>query len=226
MTPYYDDGQVQLWLGDCLEEPEWLHADVLVTDPPYGIAWTRGAGTRKERWATSQPHDGIKGDDDTSVRDSALAAWGTRPAVVFGSLYAPQPAGVRHVGIWEKPADAGIWGQPLGMRRDIEALWFTGDWPKRKNERGSVFRSAIRNVGNPTSPAGRYGHPHAKPVDLIEQLLGLCPPGVIADPFFGSGSVLVAARHLGRRAIGVEIDEQYAEKAARRLSQGVLEALR
>lgn len=220
--PYYSDDLVTLFLGDCREVTAWLKADVLVTDPPYGIAWTKGDGTRDGRTKRSRSHDGIVGDEDTSVRDSALAVWGNRPAVVFGSLYAPQPEGVRHVGVWEKPLDAGIWGHPIGMRRDLEALWFVGDWPKRKNERGSVFRSGIRNVGNPTSPAGRYGHPHAKPVDLIEQLLALCAPGVIADPFAGSGSTLVAARNLGRKAIGVEIDEAYAEKAARRLSQGVL----
>lgn len=67
-------------------------------------------------------------------------------------------------------------------------------------------------------------HPTEKPVNLLRPLIEYaCPPGgLVLDPFAGSGAVLDAARQTGRRAIGIEAHEPYAEKAARRLSQGVL----
>jgi site-specific DNA-methyltransferase (adenine-specific) len=220
MSLYYEDDSVRLYHGDCLtEHREWLTADVLVTDPPYGIGWRRGANTARK----SNSHDGIQNDGDTAVRDAVVGLWGNLPGVVFGSVHAAFVDDYAHLGFWEKPSDAGVVGSKIGLRRDVEAIFFIGKWPKRPPFRGSVFRSRIPNIGNPSSPAGRHGHPHAKPGDLMEELIDMCPPGTIADPFSGSGSTLVAAKALGRRAIGVELDERYCETAARRLSQEVLD---
>lgn len=217
-TPYYQDDSVTLYHGDCLEITEWLKADVLVTDPPYGIGYSRGFNAKRG----SRSHPGIANDHDTAARDTALAMWGELPAVVFGSLRAEYPSGVRDVLVWHKPPDAGLVGSTTGFRRDIEAIFICGTWPKSTAARSSVLRSGIRSVGNPYSPAGRTGHPHAKPVDLLEQLIG-ATAGTIADPFAGSGSTLVAARNLGRKAIGVELEERYCELVARRLDQMALD---
>lgn len=225
MTPYFDDGQVQLWLGDCQEEPEWLHANVLVTDPPYGRGWKQGAGGtsgsgRKQRGMYA--HDGIAGDADTSVRDAALDLWGDRHGIVFGDPLMDRPARAKQALGYRKAPGAGNKGTFGGFLRDLELIYLTGPWTAGLNGRSSVLVSGARVAGSPHGLAARYGHPHAKPVDVMETLISACPPGVIADPFAGSGSTLVAARNLGRQAIGVELDERYAEKAARRLSQMTL----
>lgn len=211
MEPYYQDDAVTLYHGDCREIADWLAADVLVTDPPYGIAWTRG------RYNGAEQHAGIAHDTTTGTRDAALVAWGCRPAAVFGD-FALAPSGTVQTLIWRKPSDAGIFGSRVGWRRDAEAVYLVGDWPLGVAARSSVI------VSNAAMSAytKRTGHPHTKPVDVMEQLIGACPPGVIADPFAGSGSTLVAARNLGRRAVGVEIDEKYCETTARRLAQDVL----
>lgn len=217
-APYYADDNVALYHGDCLDLLPGLTADVMVTDPPYGIGWRK----QLNRAAGSRAHSGIANDADTTCRDQALELWGTRPAALFGSLYAPAPADVRHILIWEKPPDAGVIGSTLGFRRDIEAIYLTGPWPKQPPRSGSVLRSCASNVGGSSSPAGITGHPHAKPTDLMRQLLDACPPGLIVDPFAGSGATLRAAKDLGRQAIGIELEERYCEIAARSLAQEVL----
>jgi len=220
-APYFDDGTVQLYLGDCREIDAWLAADVLVTDPPYGRAWRQG----ELKGPLNRPdgHAGIAGDADISVRDDALTKWGDRPAVIFGDLMLPPPPGNKLTLIYRKPPNAGTRGATAGFRRDAEAIYLLGRWATGLGGQSSIIATGARSQGNPSSTQGRYGHPHAKPVDVMETLIAACPAGVIADPFAGSGSTLVAARNLGRRAIGIELHEPYAEAAARRLSQAPLE---
>jgi site-specific DNA-methyltransferase (adenine-specific) len=221
MSVYYQDDYVTLYHGDCLTgHREWLDADVLVTDPPYGIGWHRDAGTGKKNGDTG--HAGIANDKDTTTRDDALASWGQKPALCFGAVNAPFPEGTKHVLYWQKPDNAGVIGSTTGYRKDVELIFMTGKWPKRPAKLSSVLRS-YGSVCAPSSPAGSTGHPHAKPVGLLQNLIDTCPPGIISDPFAGSGSTLVAAKALGRKAIGVELEEKYCEVIAKRCAQDVLD---
>ena len=249
-APFYSDDWCTLYHGDCLELADlWTCADVLVTDPPYGIAWTThgvsrtSLADRKRRDfnGLQREVESIAGDHDVSTRDAALAAFGDKPAIMFGSLFAPPPPGVRHVGVYVKPLDGGALSAFGVLRRDVEAIFFHGRAPgwgeKVRSDfggvpvhkrpptvlRSSVFATRVEFLGGPGGLSARTGHPHAKPSDVLETLIALCPPGVVADPFAGSGSTLVAAKALGRKAIGVELEERYAEIAARRLSQDVLD---
>lgn len=99
-----------------------------------------------------------------------------------------------------------------------EEVYLIGEWRKTGKRQGSVIRTT-QGMAWLTETSG---HPTPKPLALMERLVGAAPPGVIADPFAGSGSTLVAARNLGRQAIGVEIEERYCEIIARRLDQQVL----
>lgn len=222
MSLFYEDDYVQLYHGDCREIPDWLEADVLVTDPPYGRAWRQGVvkESRYPKAMNSASRDGIAGDDDTAVRDAVLEVWGdSKPFVAFGDLMLPPPAGVKLVCVYHKAvANAGLRGAIDGVRRDAEAIYLGGRRTSGIGGRSSVFRFGGAISGT-EGIATTTGHPHTKPVGLMETLITLSPPGVIADPFAGSGSTLIAARNLGRKAIGVEIEERYCEVIAKRLSQ-------
>jgi site-specific DNA-methyltransferase (adenine-specific) len=110
---------------------------------------------------------------------------------------------------------------------------------------GQPFRSSVDMIGYLRGPKSKaafipntthnwisqywyYGkheyHPAEKSVDLCRQLLHWCMPatGIVLDPFMGSGTTLVAAKFMGRRAVGIELEEQYCEIAAERLQQEAL----
>lgn len=218
-TPYYSDDLVTLYHGSCTELLHWMEADVLVTDPPYGMNFRSNA--RREKL------DRIVGDEDTTLRDTVVSLWGdSKPALVFGRWSVNPPRGERQRLIWHKASTSGMgnlhipWGPNF---EDIHVLgegWKVSDTGQKRA--GSVI-STSQGVGGANGPENEWGHPTPKPVGLMEQLILRCPEGVIADPFAGSGSTLVAARNLGRKAIGVEIEEKYCEVIAKRLSEQVLE---
>lgn len=208
--PYYRDDHVTLYHGDCRDLIAWVNADVLVTDPPYGMVF-------RSSWTTEKRP--IEGDNDAAIRDCALGMWGTeRPWLMFGTWRIPRPANTRHVLIWDKAgAGPGMGDLNAQFGTSHEEIYLGGAWPKRTTRRGSVIRSA----GSPASLTAKIGHPTPKPEALMALLVGACE-GTVADPFAGSGSTLVAAKMLGRKAIGVELEERYCEIAARRLAQDAL----
>ena len=214
--PYYQDEHVTLYHGDCLEHPEWwTGADVLVTDPPYGTQFSeenpKGGYGRRQNAGLGPEGFTIANDGTTATRDAALALWGDRPALVFGSPRLPEPPiKVADRLVWDKKRP-GMNGGPWRYRH--ESIFVTEGFLRVSDAAVSIL------VAYPDQSQ----HIHAKPLVLMEALVEAAPPGVIADPFAGSCTTLVAAAHLGRRAIGVEIDERYCELIAKRLSQGAFD---
>jgi DNA modification methylase len=202
VKPYYEDGSVTIYHGDARA---WLPpADVIVTDPPYGMKYKSG-------WSGAD----VAGDLTSEVRDEVLAAW-DGPALVFGRWSIPRPRHVRHLLIWDKGDWPGMGDLALPWGPSTEEIYVIGRGfcgPRK----GSVIR-------DPHRPTGENAlHPTQKPVAVMSRLIEACPPPwTILDPFMGSGSTLLAAKNLGRRAIGIEIEERYCEIAARRCSQEVL----
>lgn len=205
--PYYADEFCTIYCGDSRELLPLLDADVMVTDPPYGYAYASNWNGPAVKFRGQQ----IANDHDVSARGDVIEAWGARPALVFGSWKRPRPEATREVLIWDK-------GDALGMG-DLKMPW--GPSHEEIYVLGSGFvghRSA--SVLRFQRPMGmQMQHPNEKPISLMRELIGKCPPGTIIDPFMGSGSTLRAAKDLGRKCIGIEVDPKWCEVAVKRLAQ-------
>ena len=209
MSLYYQDELVTLWHGDCLEETHWLEGDVMITDPPYGVAYV----SNWSKYGSTKP---IQGDKDPEIRDKTLELW-DGPALVFGSWKIYRPKNTRQLLVWDKGKSPGMGDLSLPWGPGHEEIYVIGSgWVGTR--RSNVYRvPAISAVSH-----DRPNHPTPKPVGLMEQLMAYAPEGVIADPFAGSGSTLVAASNLGRTAIGCELEESYCEIIAKRLAAKTL----
>jgi len=205
-------GNATLYLGDCLEIlPHLEKVDAVITDPPYGIGWSKPFIAN----GNSRAHDGIQNDVDCSARDLMLAWDGCKRAIVFGSFLAEFPNDTRQVLIWHKPGDSGLFGTVAGYRRDVEPIFLCGDWPAEAVKRSSVLRGIASFRGHAAADTG--SHPHTKPVDLMEQLIGATDCAAILDPFMGSGTTGIACQRTNRSFIGIEIEPKYFEIACERI---------
>lgn len=244
MTPYYDDGQIQVWHGDCREVVPTLTVEVsvVVADPPYGettLPW--------DRW----PDGWVAAFDDVAVPQ----LW------CFGSMrmllgHRDEFTGWRFAQdvVWEKPNGSGFATDRFKRVHECVTHWYRGAWsdlhrdvprvPRphdldKSSRENIITRSHTGTIGTNVyvddgmrlqrsvirAKQPRVGrHPTEKPQAVLRPLVQFsCPPdGLVLDPFAGSGSTLIAARDLARRAIGVEADERYCELIATRLDQGVL----
>lgn len=220
MTILFDDGLTKIIHGrwqDHLDEVNG--ADVLITDPPYGM-----------RYISNFPKDGptsaVRGDNDTSERDALLDQWfadgGDRPAIVFGTWRVAKPTWpIRQLVIWHKGDRPGMGDLSLPWGPSHEDIYIMGGhgeghWTGKRGP--SVIRSRVRE-GNGKNSHVEHGHPTPKPVLLMQDLVSHTVGDVIIDPFAGSGSTLVAARLLGRRSVGIEEDRAYADAMIRRVER-------
>ena len=219
MKPYYEHAGITIYHGDCRGVLPHVTADVLVTDPPYGIGldtdFSSLAGTaefnRRHGKYTGRSHAPVHGDDKPFDPSPLLAAG--LPSLLFGAnhYHSRVPdCGDWHV--WDKRDGLGS-----NMLADCEFFWTS--YPSGPSR---IYRHKWLGYMR-ASEVGVHLHPTQKPVALMIWALSLkCPEGTVLDPFMGSGTTLVAAKNLGRRAIGIEIEERYCEIAAKRLSQEVL----
>ncbi len=211
MTPYYDKDGITIYHGDCREMTEWLGADVLVMDPPYGES-------HASNWNGPFKGQQIANDCDSDTRDSILDWWGGRPAVVFGKWSVAKWGKPRGVLAWDKGPASGMGDLSFPWKASWEDVAIYGKgWQGHRDEGVLRGKCVVTWSGK-----GQRLHPNEKPTWLLRHIIEKAPCGTILDPFMGSGTTIVAAKELGRTAIGIEIEERYCEIAAKRLAQGIL----
>jgi site-specific DNA-methyltransferase (adenine-specific) len=244
VKPYYEDGDVTLYLGDCREivPALGLTVDLIVTDPPYGetsLTW--------DRWPTGWPD---------ALVTVARSMW------VFGSMRMFLERRDEFTDwrmsqdvVWEKQDGSGFATDRLRRVHEHALHFYRGSWAEvhhetpRVGHRGpdkSVRRRALDKRHHGVRGESQYvdngtrlqrsviyaPNMHGKgPINETEKPLGVleplitygCPPGgLVLDVFAGSCSTLDAARMTGRRAIGIEVREEQCEAAVKRLAQGDL----
>lgn len=210
-------GDCTLYLGDCLEIlPTLGNVDAVVTDPPYGVGFAGKIENdgRKNRGGYASFSD----DDPAYILERIRAA-------ITASARAAITPGVRMMPLYPEWQDMGVFFVPGGVGLGrwgfccSHPVLYYGSRPKRPGAWPTSFYD-----GKPMP--SDYGHPTAKPIEWMERLVNLAslPDETILDPFMGSGTTGVACVKLGRKFIGVEIEERYFQIACKRIEEAYRQA--
>lgn len=213
MKPYYEEDGITIYRGDCREIlPSLDPVDLVLTDPPYGIkvdsTMAKQSGQQFGRAAAPKSFYDPTNWDATPVERHLLdlAISKAHRAIVWGGNYFGLPGSPCWL-VWDKVNGTNGFA-------DCELAWTNLDGAARMFR--WMWNGMLRENDEP-----RNGHPTQKPLGLFKWCLAFAE-GDILDPFMGSGTTLRAAKDLGRKAIGIEIEEKYCEIAAKRLAQKVL----
>jgi site-specific DNA-methyltransferase (adenine-specific) len=210
VSPFYDRDGITIYNADCRDVLPMLgRFDLLLTDPPYGIgkAWEGGGWQvncgKSRMWNEDKAPDWDKRQEVAEWIDTAATA------IVWGGNFFALPVS-RGWLVWDKTAET--------VQSQAELAWTNRDGGVR------IHRlSPLGVFGNGGLNGERKTHPTQKPLQLMKWCIGLVPEAKsVLDPFMGSGTTLVAAKLLGLRAVGIEINREYCEAAVQRLRQGVL----
>lgn len=216
MKPYYDDGKgIQIFLGDCREIlPQLPKADLILTDPPYGIGVDKtmhkqGGSQYGNAAAPKSFYDATDWDHLPSQETIDQCFVAGNLVIIWGGNYFHLPP-MRGWLVWDKMNGSNGFA-------DCELAWTNLDQAVRIKKH--LWNGMLRH-----DQEQRNGHPTQKPLAIMVWCIEQAPPEcqLILDPFMGSGTTLVAAKNLGRKAIGIETEEKYCEIAAKRLQQEVL----
>lgn len=215
VRPYYSDDNCIIIHGDCrgvLTALGPTDVDLMLTDPPYGIA-LREHGRRGYEWE-------ISGDEDQELGQSVLdlAAGYDMPVIAFASPKRPWAGEWRQYLVWDKGPAVGGGGDPATCWKTTWELIQVARTPPLNGPRDSAVLKFW--VGQ----RDYHYHPAQKPVALMVYLIEKTtkPGGLVIDPFMGSGPVAKACQMTGRRYIGIEVHEPYVKIAVQRLQQSVL----
>ena len=213
MTPYYQDEAITIFHADCRDVlPTLDEVDLVLTDPPYNAGKDYG----------ELVDDSLSPIDYASLMTKVINECervSSGLVLVFSS--------VSSMWLLPRPRWTCVWTKPMSFAHRVGGSAFLPHWEpclvygKPWGEGGRVPNYSLSDVWS-ANPAERNGHPCPKPLGLMKTIIGQIPCVTILDPFMGSGTTLRAAKDLGRKAIGIEIEERYCEIAAKRMSQSVM----